>query len=264
MHIMSRQYRVATLLAASLVLLLGGCSSSNLSLTKRIDYKSASSTSALELPPDLTTPRYDDRYQVNSASGLAARGHVVGRLLEPGARVIVDLPRGQDVAGVAVRRRDGAQDGFGGVQGTAGHRSLEQRSQLDVAPGQGNPRLWIRWQSGGHPLLDDVSVVAFVDAARRAAARGGDGNRQVQQQRQVGLAQVARQRGDPGAVGLVGLVRERRQQVAIADDVLAGSQRRLDLAAQVVAPIGGEQQRNRRADGGRAVGQPVIADQDLP
>ena len=45
MHIMSRQYRAATLLAASLGLLLGGCSSSNLSLTKRIDYKSASSTS---------------------------------------------------------------------------------------------------------------------------------------------------------------------------------------------------------------------------
>jgi|KBSMisStandDraft_5_1062788.scaffolds.fasta_scaffold02186_8 outer membrane protein assembly factor BamC len=73
MHIMSRKYRVATLVAASLGLLLGGCSSSNLSLTKRIDYKSASSTSALELPPDLTTPRYDDRYQVNSASGLAAQ-----------------------------------------------------------------------------------------------------------------------------------------------------------------------------------------------
>ncbi len=57
---------------ASLAVLLAGCASNNLSLTKRIDYKSASSTSALELPPDLTTPRYDDRYQVNSASGLAA------------------------------------------------------------------------------------------------------------------------------------------------------------------------------------------------
>jgi uncharacterized lipoprotein len=73
MHIMSRQCRAAVLLAASLGLLLGGCSSSNISLTKRIDYKSASSTSSLELPPDLTTPRYDDRYQVNSASGLAAQ-----------------------------------------------------------------------------------------------------------------------------------------------------------------------------------------------
>jgi uncharacterized lipoprotein len=60
-------------LIASLALLLAGCESGNLSLTKRIDYKSASSTPSLELPPDLTTPRYDDRYQVNSASGLAAQ-----------------------------------------------------------------------------------------------------------------------------------------------------------------------------------------------
>ncbi len=73
MHIMSRKYGAATLLATSLGLLLGGCSSGNFSLTKRIDYKSASSTPSLELPPDLTTPRYDDRYQVNSASGLAAQ-----------------------------------------------------------------------------------------------------------------------------------------------------------------------------------------------
>ena len=60
-------------LIASLALLVAGCSSNNISLTKRIDYKSASSTPSLELPPDLTTPRYDDRYQVNSASGLAAQ-----------------------------------------------------------------------------------------------------------------------------------------------------------------------------------------------
>jgi outer membrane protein assembly factor BamC len=60
------------LFLASLVLLLAGCSSNNISLTKRIDYKSASSTPSLELPPDLTTPRYDDRYMVNSATGLAA------------------------------------------------------------------------------------------------------------------------------------------------------------------------------------------------
>ena len=73
MHIMSRKSGATALLAASLGLLLGGCSSSNFSLTKRIDYKSASSTPSLELPPDLTTPRYDDRYQVNSASGLAAQ-----------------------------------------------------------------------------------------------------------------------------------------------------------------------------------------------
>jgi outer membrane protein assembly factor BamC len=67
-----RNPRALPILIASLALLTGGCSSNNVSLTKRIDYKSASSTPSLELPPDLTTPRYDDRYQVNSASGLAA------------------------------------------------------------------------------------------------------------------------------------------------------------------------------------------------
>src|SRR5258708_27979305 len=64
--------RLSVLLACH-VLLLAGCETGNLSLTKRIDYKSASSAPSLELPPDLTTPRYDDRYQVNSASGLAAQ-----------------------------------------------------------------------------------------------------------------------------------------------------------------------------------------------
>jgi outer membrane protein assembly factor BamC len=33
-----------------------------------------SSAPSLELPPDLTTPRYDDRYQVSTATGLAAAG----------------------------------------------------------------------------------------------------------------------------------------------------------------------------------------------
>jgi outer membrane protein assembly factor BamC len=69
---MFRKSGIAPLLFAALALLLTGCSSNSISLTKRIDYKSASSTPSLELPPDLTTPKYDDRYQVNSASGLAA------------------------------------------------------------------------------------------------------------------------------------------------------------------------------------------------
>jgi outer membrane protein assembly factor BamC len=55
-------------------LALAGCESMSLSsLSKRIDYKSSGSAPALELPPDLTQPTYDDRYTVNSASGLAAR-----------------------------------------------------------------------------------------------------------------------------------------------------------------------------------------------
>lgn len=53
--------------------LLAGCESlSGIAPTKRIDYKSAATGPALELPPDLTTPRYDDRYQVNTAAGQAA------------------------------------------------------------------------------------------------------------------------------------------------------------------------------------------------
>jgi len=60
-------------LVALLPWLLAGCESlTGLAPTKRIDYKSAATGPALELPPDLTTPRYDDRYQVNTAAGQAA------------------------------------------------------------------------------------------------------------------------------------------------------------------------------------------------
>jgi uncharacterized lipoprotein len=55
---------VAALFA--LALALAGCESlTNVAPTKRIDYKSVASAPSLELPPDLTTPRYDDRYQVS-------------------------------------------------------------------------------------------------------------------------------------------------------------------------------------------------------
>jgi outer membrane protein assembly factor BamC len=43
------------------------------SMTKRIDYKSETRAPALELPPDLNAPQYDDRYTVSTASGLAAQ-----------------------------------------------------------------------------------------------------------------------------------------------------------------------------------------------
>jgi outer membrane protein assembly factor BamC len=39
---------------------------------KRIDYKSTSAAPALELPPELSQPRYDDKFSVSTASGLAA------------------------------------------------------------------------------------------------------------------------------------------------------------------------------------------------
>ena len=61
-------------LAAFVTFLLAGCESSSLTLTKKIDYKSTTSAPALEIPPDLTTPQYDDRYTVTTASGLAAQG----------------------------------------------------------------------------------------------------------------------------------------------------------------------------------------------
>ena len=54
--------------------LLAGCESTPTTQTfgKKIDYKSASSAPALEIPPDLTTPTYDDRYTMTTASGAAA------------------------------------------------------------------------------------------------------------------------------------------------------------------------------------------------
>lgn len=67
--------RVVAAFAAALALVTSGCDTlSSLSPTKRIDYKSAATGPALELPPDLTTPRYDDRYKVSTATGIAAAG----------------------------------------------------------------------------------------------------------------------------------------------------------------------------------------------
>ena len=71
--------------------LLAGCETMTLSLGKKIEYKSAGSVPALEVPPDLTTPTYDDRYQVSTASGVAA-ARAAGRSTEllpvsPDARV---------------------------------------------------------------------------------------------------------------------------------------------------------------------------------
>jgi outer membrane protein assembly factor BamC len=57
-------------LAVCIAAALAGCEGTT-SPGKRIDYKSTSSAPPLEIPPDLTTPRYDDRYSVSTASGLA-------------------------------------------------------------------------------------------------------------------------------------------------------------------------------------------------
>ena len=57
-------------------LALAGCETVGLgsqSLGKRIEYKSTGSAPALEIPPDLNTPRFDDRFSATTASGLAAQ-----------------------------------------------------------------------------------------------------------------------------------------------------------------------------------------------
>ncbi len=60
-------------IAATLcALALAGCETTT-SIGKKVDYKSVSSAPALEIPPDLKSPAYDDRYNVSTASGLAAR-----------------------------------------------------------------------------------------------------------------------------------------------------------------------------------------------
>jgi outer membrane protein assembly factor BamC len=65
----------ARVIAASALAMfaLAGCESPTTSFGKKIDYKSTAAAPALELPPDLKSPQYDDRYNVATASGLAAR-----------------------------------------------------------------------------------------------------------------------------------------------------------------------------------------------
>ncbi|MEP7206770.1 MAG: outer membrane protein assembly factor BamC [Casimicrobiaceae bacterium] len=63
----------AFVVAIVAALALAGCSSMSTSLGKKVEYKSATSAPALEIPPDLTRPQYDERYNVTTASGLAAR-----------------------------------------------------------------------------------------------------------------------------------------------------------------------------------------------
>jgi hypothetical protein len=55
------------------VALLSGCETMGTSFGKRIEYKTVTTAPALEIPPDLTSPQYDDRYAVATASALAAQ-----------------------------------------------------------------------------------------------------------------------------------------------------------------------------------------------
>ena len=60
MNVLPNSGARACALLLVVLLSLAGCESIG-PLGKRIDYKSASSAPSLELPPHLTTPRYDDR-----------------------------------------------------------------------------------------------------------------------------------------------------------------------------------------------------------
>jgi outer membrane protein assembly factor BamC len=63
--------RLIALLWMAAAFALAGCETAG-PVGKRIDYKSTSAAPALELPPELSTPRYDDKFAVSTASGLAA------------------------------------------------------------------------------------------------------------------------------------------------------------------------------------------------
>ncbi|HVE51562.1 MAG TPA: outer membrane protein assembly factor BamC [Casimicrobiaceae bacterium] len=68
--------RLALLVAGvPLTMLLAGCETLGITegLGKRIDYKTTGRAPSLEVPPDLTTPRFDDRFTPSTASGVAAQ-----------------------------------------------------------------------------------------------------------------------------------------------------------------------------------------------
>ena len=70
-----KQWRPLGALAAAMLvtIALSGCESMSTSFGKKIDYKSAASAPALEIPPGLTTPQFDERYNIATASAMAAR-----------------------------------------------------------------------------------------------------------------------------------------------------------------------------------------------
>src|SRR3989442_687315 len=69
-RVMNLRYPAVAMLTLG-AFLLAGCETIG-PVGKRIDYKSTSAAPALELPPELSQPRFDDRFTVSTASGLAA------------------------------------------------------------------------------------------------------------------------------------------------------------------------------------------------
>jgi outer membrane protein assembly factor BamC len=89
--------RARALAIVAVVLAVAGCESTMTSVTKKIDYKSVTTAPALELPPDLTAPQYDDRFTVTTASGLAAQGATRprgGETIAPNATADARIVRG--------------------------------------------------------------------------------------------------------------------------------------------------------------------------
>lgn len=97
---MSRRAAVA----AALALLAAGCSSTDglLDGSSRIEYKTATKLPPLDVPPDLTAPARDDRYQVpGAAGGTTLSGYQAGRSQQPLPGATAVLP---SVEGMRVER----------------------------------------------------------------------------------------------------------------------------------------------------------------
>jgi outer membrane protein assembly factor BamC len=79
------------LIALVCVIGLGGCSSWNV-LDNKVDYKSAANnrSPSLEVPPDLSTPAYDDRYQLSNTFSAYDRERAGSKTAQPGLLPAVD------------------------------------------------------------------------------------------------------------------------------------------------------------------------------
>ena len=89
---------------AALALLAAGCSSTDglLDGSSRIEYKTATKLPPLDVPPDLTAPARDDRYQVpGAAGGTTLSGYQAGRSQQPLPGTTAVLP---SVEGMRVER----------------------------------------------------------------------------------------------------------------------------------------------------------------
>ena len=95
-----------------------------------------------------------------------------------------------------------------------------------------------------HATLKLERVVELGRAAARSPPLGSDRCIDVDKQGQVGSGCATVDRGNKGPIDIDRLVGQRRQSVAIADDVHAGCQPGLDFTGQVIETIGGKQQRH--------------------